>query len=83
MMKKSVYYPVMLVSLACKSHLKAINVFHGSTGQQNRLLTHVDGLCVSAGHRGGEHLLTVPWAGLFYEGLYLCHKTGVNTARTL
>ena len=62
--KKSVYYPVMLVSLACKSHLKAINVSHGSTGQQKRLLTHVDGLCVSAGHRGGEHLLTVPWAGL-------------------
>ncbi len=20
---------------------------------------------------------------MFYEGLYLCHKTGVNTARTL
>ncbi len=58
----------MLVSLACKSHLTDINVFHGSTGQQKRLLTHVDGLCVSAGHRGGEHLLTVPWAGLdFYN----------------
>jgi hypothetical protein len=62
--EKSVYYPVMLVSIACKSHLKAINVSHGSTGQQKRLLTHVDGLCVSACHRGGEHLLTVPWAGL-------------------
>jgi hypothetical protein len=67
--KKSVYYPVMLVSLACKSHLEAINVSHGSTGQQKRLLTHVDGLCVSAGHRGGEHLLTVPWAGLVHFSL--------------
>ena len=50
--EKSVYYPVMLVALACKSHLKAINVSHGSTGQQKRLLTHVDGLCVVCWSQG-------------------------------
>jgi hypothetical protein len=31
----------------------------------------------------GRHVRGLTLFRIFYEGLYLCHKTGVNTARTL